>query len=65
MKSNYTPKTASGKSFLSFGVLSPQNRVERETVPTQALEQKVKPQTALNSGSVRFPKRLNFLRRTQ
>jgi hypothetical protein len=65
MKSNRTPKTATRKSFLSFGVLSPQNRVEQDIVTTQVLEQNVQPQTTLNAKNVRLRTRLNFLRRTQ
>jgi hypothetical protein len=35
MNSNQTSRTASRKSFLSFGVLSPQNRRQERELPMQ------------------------------
>ena len=60
MNRNHTSKSASRKSFLSFGVLSPQQKREQQTLTTQPrLEQKVQPQP------VPTYKRPKFLRRTQ
>ncbi len=47
MNSNNTSRTAPRKGFPSFGVLSPQHRVEPQALATQlTLERKVQPRAA-------------------
>jgi hypothetical protein len=53
MKSNHTSRTATRKGFLSFGVLSPQHRVEQQAPTMQpTLEKKVQ-QAAFKAWSLR------------